>query len=147
MAHMTRKTILTVGEVLQKVQRAKTKSEKIKLLREFETEPIKALLWLNFCPHVTWDVPKTFEDLKISDAHVGRSDLYLRTQVKMLKYFINNNRPKMPQERKNKKWKNILEGLDPIEQQLLLDVRSQSLKRISKPVVNEAFPGLLDPEW
>jgi hypothetical protein len=72
---------LLMHEVLQKVSNAKTKAEKIKLLREYNTQALRSLLIINFDTSVISMLPDGDVPFKPNDAPEGTQHTKLEKEA------------------------------------------------------------------
>ena len=79
---------LLMHEVLQKVSNAKTKAEKIKLLREYNTQALRSLLIINFDTSVISMLPDGDVPFKANDAPEGTQHTKLEKEARLLLHFL-----------------------------------------------------------
>ena len=138
---------LLISEVLRKVSNAKTKAEKIKLLRENNSSGLRQLLIINFDDSVLSLMPEGDVPYTPNDAPVGTDHTRLEHESKGLYRFFKGG-AKLPSLRRESMFVQLLEGLSAEEAELLCLVKdgqmNKKYKRITKTVVQEAFPQI---EW
>ena len=138
---------LLISEVLRKVSNAKTKAEKIKLLRENNSSGLRQLLIVNFDDSVVSLMPEGDVPYTPNDAPVGTDHTRLEHESKGLYRFFKGG-AKLPSLRRESMFVQLLEGLSAEEAELLCLVKdgqmNKKYKRITKAVVSEAFPQI---EW
>jgi|TARA_B100001093_G_scaffold351559_1_gene336065 hypothetical protein len=138
---------LLISEVLRKVSNAKTKAEKIKLLRENNSSGLRQLLIVNFDDSVVSLMPEGDVPYTPNDAPVGTDHTRLEHEFKGLYRFFKGG-AKLPSLRRESMFVQLLEGLSAEEAELLVLVKdgqmNKKYKRITKAVVSEAFPQI---EW
>jgi hypothetical protein len=138
---------LLISEVLRKVSNAKTKAEKIKLLRENNSSGLRQLLIINFDDSVLSLMPEGDVPYTPNDAPVGTDHTRLEHESKGLYRFFKGG-AKLPSLRRESMFVQLLEGLSAEEAELLCLVKdgqmNKKYKRITKAVVSEAFPQI---EW
>ena len=136
---------LLVSEVLRKVSNAKTKAEKIKILRENNSSALRQILIINFDDSVVSLMPEGDVPYTPNDAPVGTDHTRLEHESKGLYRFFKGG-AKLPSLRRESMFVQLLEGLCAEEAELLCLVKDGSLskkyKRITKAVVSEAFPSI-----
>ena len=136
---------LLISEVLRKVSNAKTKAEKIKLLRENNSSGLRQLLIINFDDSVLSLMPEGDVPYTPNDAPVGTDHTRLEHEFKGLYRFFKGG-AKLPSLRRESMFVQLLEGLSAEEAELLVLVKDGQLnkkyKRITKAVVSEAFPSI-----
>ena len=158
-------------EVFDAVSKMRSKALKIEALQRYNDPSIRALLIWNFDPNVisqlpTGEVPYgnnkqdelstgTLSD-KINDAvdkmdEMGSNSLgsqdqgrtTIRKEFKMFYNFIKGGNPNLSGLRRETMFINILEGLHPLEAEILILVKDKKLGekyKITQEVVAEAFP-------
>ena len=138
---------LLISEVLRKVSNAKTKAEKIKLLRENNSSGLRQILIINFDDSVLSLMPEGDVPYTPNDAPVGTDHTRLEHESKGLYRFFKGG-AKLPSLRRESMFVQLLEGLSAEEAELLCLVKdgqmNKKYKRITKAVVSEAFPQI---EW
>ncbi len=163
-------------EVLDLVSKQRSKAKKIEVLKKFEHISLKTLFIWNFDESVKsvlpeGDVPYTgFEDqashngslsTKIDESvrrmhetdsfSMGSSDknghTSIRREYKNFYHFIKGGNDSMSGVRRETMFINILEGLHPLEAQILCLTKDKKLSdtyKLTKEVVAEAYP---DIQW
>ena len=134
-----------LSEILTRVHRAKTKAEKIKILREEDCPALRQVLKWNFDPNVETDLPKGNPPFVPNEAPEGTEHMLLRTEGDKLYNFIKGAQ-RHQQTVRERMFIRLLEGLHKDEAALLLLVKDKKLgadkigiKGLSVPVVSEAF--------
>ena len=134
---------LLFSEVLDKVHKAKTKDQKVRLLREHNTPALRSLLKSSFDPKIQWDLPEGSVPYTKNEAPAGTEHTRLATESKKLWHFIKGADGLTPQWKKEQMFVQILEGLQEGEAQLLVNAKDKKLhqvyKGLSTNVVIEAF--------
>jgi len=136
-----------ISEVLQKVSNAKTKEEKIKILRENETPALKKLLIWNFDSSLKSSLPEGQVPYTANDAPVGTDHTRLVHEHRIFYNFIEGGNYDLSQSRKEMMFIQLLEGLHESEAEVLCLVKDKELGkkyRVTQNVVKEAFPSI---EW
>ena len=139
---------LLLSEILRKVSNAKTKKEKITLLRQHNTAALRQLLIINFDESVVSVIPEGEVPYTPNDAPVGTDHSRLEQEYRGLYRFFKGGDTKLPSLKRESMFFQLLEGLAAEEAELLCLVKDGSLstkyKRITKAVISEAFPQI---EW
>ena len=134
---------LLLSEILRKVSNAKTKAEKISLLRKHNTPALRQLLIINFDESVIALLPEGDVPFTPNDAPAGTDHTRLEQQYRGLYRFFKGG-AKLPTLKRESMFVQLLEGLASEEAELLVLVKDGQLnkeyKRITKAVVQEAFP-------
>lgn len=135
---------LLLSEVLRKVSNAKTKNEKIKLLRDHSTAALRQILIINFDDSLVSMLPEGDVPYTPNDAPVGTEHTRLESEYKGLYRFFKGGADKLPALKRESMFVQLLEGLSAEEAELLCLVKdgrlSEKYKRITKSVVSEAYP-------
>ena len=138
---------LLISEILRKVSNAKTKAEKIKILRENNSSGLRQLLIINFDDSLISLMPEGDVPYTPNDAPVGTDHTRLEHEFKGLYRFFKGG-AKLPSLKRESMFVQLLEGLSAEEAELLVLVKdgqmNKKYKRITKAVVSEAFPQI---EW
>ena len=160
-----------VYEVFDAVSKMRSKALKVEALQRYNDPSIRALLIWNFDPNVISQLPPgevpygntkqdelatgTLSD-KINDAvgkmgEMGSNSLgsqdqgrtTIRKEYKMFYNFIKGGNSSLSSLRRETMFINILEGLHPLEAEILILVKDKKLGekyKITQEVVAEAFP-------
>ena len=160
-------------EVLDAASKQKTKAKKVEALQRYTDPSIKTLFIWNFDPTVISILPagevpygNTKEDgqktgtlsSKIGDAvgmmnEMGSSSLgsqdqgrsSIRKEYKNFYNFVKGGNDQLSSLRRETMFINILEGLHPLEAEIVCLVKDKNLEskyKISKEVVSEAYPDI-----
>ena len=134
---------LLFSEVLDKVHKAKTKSQKVAILREHNTDSLRMLLKASFDPTKEWVMPEGEVPYTPNDAPAGTEHTVLQMEAKKLWRFIKGADNVTKQHQKENMFFQMLEGLHESEAKLLVNAKDkkfhQVYKGLSAAVVNEAF--------
>ena len=134
---------LLLSEILRKVSNAKTKAEKINLLRKHNTPALRQLMIINFDESVISLLPEGDVPFTPNDAPAGTDHTRLEQQYRGLYRFCKGG-ASLPTLKRESMFVQLLEGLASEEAELLVLVKDGQLnkeyKRITKSVVQEAFP-------
>lgn len=141
---------LLQSEVLDLVEKAKTKEEKINLLRVHETPVLRALMRLNFDTNVEMDLPEGEPPFnKESNKPMGYELTNLTNEYKRFYIWLDNT-VNIPKVKKERLFIEMLEGLHPTEAEILCLAKDKKLtkryKTIKEDLVREAFPYTLPPK-
>lgn len=138
---------LLISEILRKVSNAKTKQEKISLLRKHNSNAIRQLMIINFDDSVICELPEGDVPYTPNDAPPGTDHTRLEQEYRGLYRFFKGG-AKLPSLKRESMFVQLLEGLCAEEAELLILLKdgrlSENYKRITKAVVAEAFPSI---EW
>lgn len=147
-----------ISEVLQRVSNAKTKDEKVYILREYESEALTKILLCNFARSVRFVFPPGKTPYTPQDRPKGIGHSYLFREHRLLDKFIKKlvngvvyygcskmTRPTMQQLKKENLWIQLLESLHEDEAYLLDLLKDKKLTerfKITRQNVIDAFPKL-----
>jgi|TARA_B100000085_G_scaffold282571_1_gene311355 hypothetical protein len=139
---------LLLSEILRKVSNAKTKKEKVDLLRKHNSTALRQLMIINFDDSLVCLMPEGDVPYTPNDAPVGTDHTRLEQEYRGLYRFFKGGQDKLPSLKRESMFVQLLEGLSAEEAELLVLVKdgrlNEKYKRITKAVVSEAFPSI---EW
>tara|TARA_B100001057_G_scaffold488792_1_gene573829 strand:- start:1212 stop:1664 length:453 start_codon:yes stop_codon:yes gene_type:complete len=136
-----------VTEILQKVSSAKTKAEKISILQEYNNNGLRAILIINFDESLKFLLPEGEVPFSPNDAPIGTEHTRLDSEYRGLFRYFKGGDNSLKGMRREQLFVQLLEGLVEEEANLLVAACNkdiQSKYRITKAVVQEAFPAI---EW
>jgi hypothetical protein len=132
-----------ISEVLSKVAKAKTKDQKVRILRENDTSPLRMILKASFDPSIEWELPEGEVPYKVNDAPDGTEHTNLAHESRLLFHFIKGGNPKLSALRRENMFLQLLEGLSKEEAEIIIAAKDGALHRkykgLSDAVVKEAF--------
>ena len=133
---------LLISEVMKKASNAKTKAQKIKILRDNNTQALRSVLKWNFDHGIKSDLPEGEVPYNKNDAPIGTEHTVLEREYRNLWRFIKgaNDLTNMKREQL---FFQLLEGLHESEAEVICLVKDGNLQdkfRITHAVVKEAFP-------
>ena len=141
-------TTLLLSEVLRKVSNAKTKDEKIKILRDNNSAALRALLIWNFDDSIKSAIPDGDVPYTPNDAPAGTDHSRLSHEYRGFYRFCRGGDNRLSDMKRESMFIQLLEGLHKDEAELVCLVKDGNLnkgyKRITKAVVSGAFPQI---EW
>ena len=139
-------TRLLLSEILRKVSNAKTKAEKVSLLRKHNTPALRQLMIINFDESVISEIPEGEVPYTPNDAPVGTDHTRLESEYRGLFRFFKGGDNRLKSLKRETMFIQLLEGLSAEEAELLCLVKdgrlTEKYKRITKAVVSEAFPSI-----
>ena len=137
---------LLIHEVLQKVSNAKTKKEKITLLKQFNTPALRMLFIVNFDESVVSLLPPGDVPYTPNDAPAGTEHTMLEKEARLLHHFFKGG-SNVSQNKRESMFIQMLEGLSSGEAEVLCLAKDKKIGKrwkITKQCVSEAFPAI---EW
>ena len=133
----------SIAEVLTKVNNAKTKDKKIAILKENDSEALRAIIKSSFDPNIQWVMPEGDVPYKPNEVPEGTEHTRLNQEYRLLGRYIKGADAKTPQFRKEQMFVQLLEGLHEDEAKVLCHAKDkvlhQKYKGLSDNVVKEAF--------
>ena len=131
------------SELLDKVHKAKTKEQKVQILRENNTDSLRKFLKAAFDPKLKWIFPEGEVPYTPNEAPAGTEHTVLATEARKLWHFIEGADNVTNQHQKENMFFQMLEGLHESEAKLLVMAKDKKLhqhyKGLSSNVVKEAF--------
>ena len=132
-----------MSEVLDKVAKAKTKKQKIELLRQNNTDALRMVLKSSFDPKIEWDLPEGDVPYTPNEAPEGTEHNMLVHEARTLFHYIKGGNPQLTQNRRENMFIQLLEGLHRSEAEIIVSAKDKGLHRkykgLSANVVKEAF--------
>lgn len=136
--------MLDVFEVLKKAASKRSKAEKVAVLKENESWALKDIIRGSYDQSIEWDVPPGEPPYTPAEAHNHPSSL-LREHKNFI-YFVKGSRKgsALPKFKRERIFLEIIEGVHPEDAKLVINmVNKKPPKNLSRPIIQEAFPGLL----
>ena len=133
-------------EVLQKVSNAKTKKEKIVLLKQLNSNALRMILIINFDESVVSLLPPGNVPYTPNDAPEGTEHTLLEKEARLLHHFFKGG-SNVSQNKRESMFIQMLEGLNSGEAETLVLAKDKKIGKrwkITKACVSEAFPNI---EW
>lgn len=135
-----------IYEVLEDFRAAKTKQDRIGVLRKNNSWALRMILQAVFHPNVKFDVK--IPDYKKIDVPPGMSYDHMTSALQRAYLFQEGNPrtpPALTDKRKSELLIQILESLEPKEAEVFVNMMRKDLKTpyLTEALVNEAFEGLL----
>ena len=134
---------LLYSEILDKVHKAKTKDQKVSLLKQNDSEGLRMVIKSSFDPKIQWAMPEGEVPFKPNDVPMGTEHTVLAMEAKKLWHFIKGADNETKQSQKENMFIQICEGLHESEAKLLIVAKDKRLhqvyKGLSAAVVKEAF--------
>ena len=121
-------------EVMQEVAKAKKKTDKVSILKQNETWALKDIIRGSMDKTVKWSLPDGEPPYTPAESHNHPTDL--RRQNVM---FMDT-----PKFKKERMFLEMIEGVHPEDAKLVIGmINKETPKGITRAVVEEAYPGLL----
>ena len=141
---------LLVSEILDKFELAKTREEKIAVLKNNVTDPLLVLLRLNYDHMLKMDLPDGEPPFrKDTDKPIGYNESSLQLELRRFYVWL-DPRTNLPKLKKESLFVNMLEGIHWTEAEALCLAKDRKLhtkyKSLKEDMVREAFPLALTPK-
>lgn len=136
-----------IFEVLGMVHKQRSNAKKVEVLKEYESDSLKALLIWNFDDTVISMIPEGEVPYEKNEVPVGTDHTSLRKEWKNLYHFVKGGNDSLSQVRRETMFIQMLEGLHPHEADILCLVKDKNIQskfKISRSNVENAFP---DIQW
>ena len=134
---------LLYSEILDKVHKAKTKEQKVSILKQNDSEGLRMVIKSSFDPKIEWSIPEGEVPYRANDVPAGTEHTVLAMESKKLWHFIKGADKGTPQHKKEQMFIQMLEGLHDSEAKLLIAAKDKRIhqvyKGLSTNVVKEAF--------
>ena len=136
-----------IFEILELVSKQRTRAKKIEVLKQYETESLKAILIWNFDETVVSMLPEGEVPFEKNDVPVGTDHTSLRKEWRNLYHFVKGGNDSLSKTRRESMFIQVLEGLHPSESEILCLVKDKKLEskyKLNKSVVESAYT---DIQW
>lgn len=132
-----------IFEILNEVSKAKSKQDKVAILKQNESWALKDVIRGSMDNTVQWLLPKGEVPYTPSGEHNHPTNL-LRENTKFT-YFVRGGKGmKVKAYKRESIFLGMLEGIHPEDAKICINMINKSApKGLTKPIVEEAFPGLL----
>lgn len=132
-----------VWEVLEEVRKKRSKKEKVAVLKEHESWPLKDIIRGSMDSTIEWNLPAGEPPYTPCEAHNAPANLM--RENKKFGYFIKGGPgDKLPGFKRENIFMGLVEGIDPNDAKLVVDmINKKTPDGLTRPIVEEAFPGLL----
>jgi hypothetical protein len=131
------------SEIAMKINNAKDKPRKLKVLQDHDSVALRQVLKGAFDPSIKWLLPKGDVPYKVNDAPLGTDHTILSQEAKRLYLFTEGGDNKMSQNKREMTFVQMLEGLSAEEAKFLVAVVNKKVnneyKGFTANLVKEAF--------
>ena len=134
-----------IHEILDLVSKQRTNAKRVEILKEYETDALKAILIWNFDDSVISMLPEGPVPYKENEVPIGTDHTSLRREFKHLYNFVRGGNDSLSSLRRETMFVQILEGLHPEEAKILCLVKDKELQtkyKITKDIVGDAYPDI-----
>ena len=138
---------LSVGEVVEKLNAARTKNERIQILRENDSAALRGILRMNFDESLVLALPKGAPPFNRANVPNGFGNTTLKASATGWYVFVRELSPNLSQSKRESIFIQLLESLDSREADILIQAKDRSLDvGVTKKLIGEVFPGLIRAE-
>ena len=135
---------ILMSEIATKINNAKDKPRKLKVLPENDSVPLRQVLKGAFDPNIEWLLPKgTDVPYKVNDAPIGTEHTLLSQEARRLYLFTKGGDNTITQNKRETLFIQMLEGLSADEADFLVTVVNKKVnnkyKGFTANLVKEAF--------
>lgn len=134
---------LDIFEIFDKVSKAKTKKEKMEILRHNDCVALRDVCRGFFDESIQWTLPPGKPPYV---ANLPKSvPSTLLKQNKQFKYFVKGGvGDQVAAYKREQIFISVLESIHPLDAEILIDMINKTpVKGITKPLIEESFPGLI----
>jgi len=132
-----------MSEIATKINNAKDKPRKLKVLKDHDSIPLRQVLKGAFHPDIKWLLPKGDVPYTPNDAPLGTDHTILSQEAKRLYLFIEGGDNTISQNKRETTFVQMLEGLSADEADFLIAVVNKKVnnkyKGFTANLVKEAF--------
>ena len=132
-----------MSEIATKINNAKDKPRKLKVLKDHDSVPLRQVLKGAFHPDIKWLLPKGDVPYTPNDAPLGTDHTILSQEAKRLYLFIEGGDNTISQNKRETTFVQMLEGLSAEEAEFLIAVVNKKVnnkyKGFTANLVKEAF--------
>ena len=134
-----------IHEILELASKQRSKAKKIEILQEYTNPALKSLFIWNFDDTVISVVPPGEVPYNPNEVPVGTDHTSLRKEYKHLFNFVRGGSDGLSSLRRETMFIQILQGLHPLDAEILCLVKDKELQRkykITKQMVSDAYPDI-----
>lgn len=139
-----------MSEIFELVDKAKTKQEKVNILKKYETPALRGYLKMNFHNEVDLGLPEGEPPYKKQpDRPIGEHESKLLSEYRRF-YIWLDPKTQLPKVKKETLFIEMLEALHISEAEDMVLIKDKKLqkkyKTLKEDIVREAFPQILPPK-
>lgn len=132
-----------VFEVFEAVRKARAKKDKVAILKANDCWPVKDVIRGTMDESIVWNLPTGAPPYTAAEAHNHPASL-MRENKKFGHFIKGGPGDKLPPFKRENIFMGIIEGVHPEDAKLVIDmINKKTPSGFTRPVVEEAFPGLL----
>jgi hypothetical protein len=140
----------TIGEIILTASKQPTEEQKIEVfqrhLRKYGSDPaLQDALRILFDPKLKFNLPAGEPPSQNPNLPDGLGDTNLRIEMRKMYRFIKGNpfSDKMPNQKKEILFIQLLEGLAKSDREVLIKMKDQNIEGLTPELVNKVFPNLI----
>lgn len=138
---------LSIAEIVDKLQKATTKLERVEILKENDCAALRGILRMNYDQSLVLSLPSGEPPYTKNTNPIGFGLTTLKTSSKGWYVFSEQLAPNLRQSKRESLFISLLEELDSREAEILIAAKDKKLDvGLTKKVIDEAFPGLIRSE-
>lgn len=133
-----------VFEMIEEIQKASKKEDKIAMLKKYDNEwALKDILIGTYEDKIKWMIPAGTPPYTPAREESAPSNI--KKRYKEFAYFAKGGPgTKMPAFKREKLFLSLIESVHPKDAELIINmINKKAIKGITKKLVQEAFPGLV----
>jgi len=142
---MVHKHRLEIFEILELLDAKGSRTDKINILRNNESQALKDVLRGTYDDAIQWNLPEGAPPFEPNTPQSVPSTIH--KQHRYFRYFVSGLRDceKLKPMKRESMWIGMLESVHPEEANVLIHMKDkkQLVKGLTKKLVQEAFPGLI----
>lgn len=133
----------SISSILKTCSEGKTTNDKIALLQQLATDPVKIILKYAFDPSIKFLLPDGAPPYKPCEFLDQEARLY--SEIRRLYLFIEGGNPSLTKVKREFLFIQLLESIDKNDAELLIAVKDKKLpfKGLTASVVKKAFPDII----
>jgi hypothetical protein len=138
---------LSIAEIVGKLKSAKTKTERLEILKKNDCAALRGIIRMNFDESLVLALPGGRPPFKQATVPDGFGKTTLKASAKGWYVFIEALSPNLKQSKRESIFIQLLESLDKSESEILVQAKDRKLDLgLTKKAINEVFPGLIKSE-
>ena len=143
LADAGRSVPLLFSEIAIKINNAKDKPRKLKVLQDNDSVALRQVLKGAFDPNIVWELPEGDVPYTVNDAPIGTEHTVLSQEAKRLYLFTKGGDNSLTSNKREMLFIQMLEGLSAEESKFLITVVNKKInneyKGFTSNLVKEAF--------
>lgn len=137
-----------VYEVLEEYNKARTKADRVRILQQNETWALKDIIRGTMDTSVEWNLPGGDPPYVPNRPESTARQIFLEGTKVLSTLSKEGQVDRLPKVKREKLFIGLLESIDPNDAKLVVSMinKEKPVRQLTRPIVNEAFPGLLRDE-